>query len=126
MPFPLNRVELIGRLGRDAELRYTPDAVAVATFNLATDRPKLAAPQPETDWHRVVAWRKLGEFAGEYLTKGRLVFVAGRLTYRDFEGRDGQQRRAAEIVATEIILLDRRPEAAVPEPSTASDDEVPF
>ena len=126
MPFQLNRVELIGRLGRDAELRYTSDGTAVATFNLATDRPKRADAEPQTDWHRVVAWRKLGEFAGEYLTKGRLVFVAGRLTYRDFEGRDGVKRRAAEIVASEIILLDRRPEAASPEPSPGSDDAIPF
>lgn len=126
MPFQLNRVELIGRLGRDAELRYTADGTAVATFNLATDRPKRADVEPQTDWHRIVAWRKLGEFAGEYLTKGRLVFVAGRLTYRDFEGRDGAKRRAAEIIATEIILLDRRPETAPPEPIPASDDAIPF
>ena len=110
MAFQYNRVELIGRLGHDPELRYTPEGHAVAKFNLATDRPTRAGAGPETDWHQIVAWRKLGEFAGEYLAKGRLVFVAGRLTYRTWEGKDGQRRRTAEIVAAELIPLDRRPE----------------
>jgi single-strand DNA-binding protein len=84
----------------------------------------------------VVCWDKLAEFAGQYLAKGRLVFVAGRLGYRIWEGRDGQKRRAAEVTATELILLDRRPapepheEAATVEGSvsegTDPDDELPF
>ena len=126
MAFQYNRVELIGRLGHDPELRYTPDGHAVAKFNLATDRPTRAGAEAETDWHQIVAWRKLGEFAGEYLAKGRLVFVAGRLTYRTWEGKDGQRRRTAEIVATELIPLDRRPEAATPEPSAEGEGDLPF
>jgi single-strand DNA-binding protein len=112
MPFNLNRVELIGRLGRDPELRYTAEGHAVAKFSLATDRPVKADSPAETDWHQIICWRELAEFAGEYLTKGRPVFVAGRLTYRTWEGKDGQQRHATEIVANQLILLDRRPEAA--------------
>lgn len=126
MAFQYNRAELIGRLGRDPELRYTAEGVAVATFRVATDRPARPGAEPETDWHQIVAWRRLGEFVGQYLTKGRLVFVAGRLTYRSWEGKDGQRRRTAEVVASEIILLDRRPEAAAPEPAPEGGDDVPF
>lgn len=126
MAFQYNRVELIGRLGRDPEMRYTAEGHAVTTISMATDRPARAGVEPETDWHQVIAWRKLGEFAGEYLAKGRLVFVAGRLTYRSWEARDGQRRRTAEVVASEIILLDRRPETSTAEPVPESDDDIPF
>lgn len=116
MPFSLNRTELIGRLGRDPDMRFTPDGQAVTKFSLATDRPAKAGEEPVTDWHQVVCWGKLAEFAGQYLSKGRLVFAAGRLTYRDWEGRDARRHRTAEIIATELILLDRRPEAEAPGP----------
>jgi len=109
MSFSLNRTELIGRLGQDPEMRYTPEGQAVSKFSLATDRPAKPGTQSEPDWHSVVCWQKLAEFAGQYLSKGRLVFVAGRLTYRSWEGKDGQKHRAAEIVATELIPLDRKP-----------------
>jgi single-strand DNA-binding protein len=109
MPFSLNRTELIGRLGQDPETRYTPDGQAVSKFSLATDRPAKPGTQSEPDWHSIVCWQKLAEFAGEYLTKGRLVFVAGRLAYRSWEGKDGQKHRATEIVAAELIPLDRKP-----------------
>jgi single-strand DNA-binding protein len=127
MPFPLNRTELIGRLGRDAELRHTPDGQPVTGFSVATDRPAQAGAEPETDWHQIVCWGSLAEFAGQYLAKGRLVFVAGRLTYKSWEGRDGQKRRTAEIIASELILLDRRPDTE-PEGSEpdAGDGDVPF
>jgi len=109
MSFSLNRTELIGRLGQDPEMRYTPEGQAVSKFSLATDRPARPGAQSEPDWHSVVCWQKLAEFAGEHLTKGRLVFVAGRLTYRSWEGKDGQRHRATEIVASELIPLDRKP-----------------
>ncbi len=124
MPFSLNRSELIGRLGQDPEMRYTSDGQAVAKFSLATDRPAKPGNESAPDWHSIVCWQKLAEFAGQHLSKGRLVFVAGRISYRTWEGRDGQRRRAAEIVATEIILLDRRP-AADPSDSTGSSSPVP-
>jgi len=109
MSFSLNRTELIGRLGQDPEMRYTPEGQAVSKFSLATDRPAKPGTQSEPDWHSVVCWRKLAEFAGQHLSKGRLVFVAGRLTYRSWEGKDGQRHRATEIVASELIPLDRKP-----------------
>ena len=107
----INRVVLIGRLGRDPEMRYTPQGTAVTTFSLATDRPGRPGEAAETDWHRVVCWDKLGEIANQYCTKGRLVYVAGRLQYRSYEGRDGQPKRAVEVIASDLGLLDRRPDA---------------
>ncbi len=109
MSFSLNRTELIGRLGQDPEMRYTPDGQAVSKFSLATDRPAKPGTQSDPDWHSVVCWQKLAEFAGQHLSKGRLVFVAGRLAYRSWEGKDGQHHRATEIVASELIPLDRKP-----------------
>ncbi len=109
MSFSLNRTELIGRLGQDPEMRYTPEGQAVSKFSLATDRPAKPGTQSEPDWHSVVCWQKLAEFAGQHLSKGRLVFVAGRLTYRTWEGTDGQKHRATEIVASELIPLDCKP-----------------
>ncbi len=120
MPFSLNRTELIGRLGQEPEMRCTPDGQAVTKFSLATDRPSKPGTQSEPDWHNVVCWQKLAEFAGQHLTKGRLVFVAGRLTYRSWEGKDGQKHRTTEIVATELIPLDRKPNG---EPRSASGEE---
>lgn len=110
MPFSLNRSEFIGRVGRDIELRHTREGHAVATLSIATDRPAKAGGDPETDWHSVVCWDKLAELASQYLSKGRLVFVAGRLQYRSWEDKDGRTRRNAEIVASDLILLDRKPE----------------
>lgn len=126
MPFSLNRTELIGRLGRDPDMRFTPDGQAVTKFSLATDRPAKAGEEPLTDWHQVVCWRKLAEFAGQYLAKGRLVFVAGRLTYRSWEDKEGQKHRATEILASEVIVLDRRPEAETQEASAGGEDDLPF
>jgi single-strand DNA-binding protein len=136
MSFSLNRVELIGRLGQDPDTRFTAGGQAITRLSLATDRPVRPGTQAETDWHQVVCWDKLAEFAGRYLARGRLVFVAGRLTYRSWEGKDGQKHRAVEVTATEIILLDRRPapephqEAATVEGSVSEgsdpDDDLPF
>src|SRR5262245_27841511 len=102
----LNRVVLAGRLGRDAEVRFTPQGTPVATLSLATDRPVPAGAAPVTDWHRVVCWERLANDAAAFLTRGRLVCVVGRLVYRTWEGRDGQRRRVAEVVATELFPLD--------------------
>ncbi len=108
-------------------MRYTPDGQPVTSFSLATDRPAKAGAKPETDWHHIVCWGKLAEFAGQYLSKGRLVFTAGRITYRSWEGKDGQLRHSTEIVATELMPLDRRPEAEPAEPaSVKQEDEIPF
>ena len=114
------RTELIGRLGQDPEFRYLESGQALARLRLATDRPARNGAEPETDWHTVVCWEQVAEFAAEYLSKGRLVFVTGRLTYRTYDGRDGQKHRVAEIVAGSLLPLDRRPEPATalePEPA---------
>ena len=131
MAMSLNRVELIGRAGRDAELKYLTDGQAVAKFSLATDRP-VRGGGAETDWHQVVLWGKVAEIAGEFVTRGRLLYVAGRLAYHSWEGKDGQQHRAIEIVAVDLILLDRRAEAEPVAPTATADrapldrDDVPF
>lgn len=121
MGFSVNRAELIGRLGRGPDMRYTPEGHVVTKFSVATDRPTKPGAEPETDWHQVVCWGPVAEFAGQYLGKGRLVYIAGRITYRSWDGKDGQKRYATEIVASEVIALDRRPdnpsnEAAADEP----------
>ena len=130
---------LIGRLGQDPNMRFTTAGLAVTRISLATDRPSRSGIETGTDWHQIVCWDKLAEFAGQHLAKGRLIFVAGRLSYRTWVGRDGQPRRAAEVTATEIILLDRRPTSESPEPPNPAesaatfvedgdgpDDDVPF
>ena len=104
----VNKVILIGRLGADPELRYTAEGAPVATFNIATTevwKDKNGTKQERTEWHRVVAWRRLGEIAGEYLKKGRLVYVEGRIQSRNFEGRDGTKRRTYEIVASTLKMI---------------------
>ncbi len=104
----VNKVILIGRLGRDPELRYTADGTPVATFTLATTetrKNKDGTKTDRTEWHRVVAWRKLGEVAGEYLKKGRLVYIEGSIQSREFEGRDGVKRKTFEIVASAMKML---------------------
>jgi single-strand DNA-binding protein len=104
----LNKAMIIGRLGADPELRHTADGVPVATFNVATSetrKDRNGVKQEKTEWHRVVAWRKLGEIAAEYLKKGRLVYVEGRIQSNEFEGRDGVKRKTFEIVATDMKML---------------------
>lgn len=104
----LNKAIIIGRLGADPELRHTADGIPVATFNVATTetrRDRNGTKQDKTEWHRIVAWRKLGEIAAEYLKKGRLVYIEGKIQSREFEGRDGVKRRTFEIVASEMKML---------------------
>ncbi|HET7769182.1 MAG TPA: single-stranded DNA-binding protein [Chloroflexota bacterium] len=105
----LNSVTLIGHLGIDPEMRYTGEGIARVRLRLATDRPVRAGAEPETDWHSVVCWGQVAEFANEYLRTGRLVYVAGRLAYYTVAGQDGTQHRVTRIVANEVMPLDRRP-----------------
>jgi single-strand DNA-binding protein len=127
MPLSLNRSELIGRLGQDPEMRYTSDGQAVTKFSLATDRPAKPGNESAPDWHQIVCWQKLAEFAGQHLSKGRLVFVAGRISYRTWEGKDGQKHRATEIVASELIPLDRKPNGELRVVNGADDEaDLPF
>ena len=123
-----NRVELIGNLTRDPELRFTPNGAAVCTFGLATNRTFVTdgEKREEVDFHRLVAWNKLAELCNQLLKKGNKVFVSGRLQTRSWEGQDGQQRQTTEIVIEDMILLSPKPGAA--EPSAYSEgvsvDEV--
>jgi single-strand DNA-binding protein len=105
----LNRVVLVGRLTRDPEMRYTPSGVAVASMGIAVNRfTKNEQGDYETDFFDVVAWRRTAEFAQNYLTKGRLVSVDGRLQNRSWVGQDGVKRTKTEIVADDIQGLDRK------------------
>ena len=108
----INKVILIGRLGQDPEVRYTPSGVAVANFSIATSEEwtdKDSGEKKErTEWHRIVAWRRLGEICGEYLSKGRQVYVEGRLQTRSWDDRDGNKRYTTEIVASDVQFLGSR------------------
>lgn len=104
----LNRVILIGNLTRDPELKYTPQGTAVCTFGVATNRSWSTSSgelKEETQFHRIVAWQKLAELCGKLLTKGKKVYLEGRLTYRTFTGKDGIQRTVAEIVLDDFVLF---------------------
>ncbi len=102
-----NKVELIGNLTRDPELRYTPSGAAVVSFTIATNRTYVSEGErkEEADFHRVIAWNKLAELCSQLLKKGNRVFVSGRLQNRSWEGQDGQPRNITEIVIEDMILL---------------------
>ncbi|KKR24184.1 MAG: Single-stranded DNA-binding protein [Candidatus Daviesbacteria bacterium GW2011_GWB1_39_5] len=102
-----NRVELIGNLTRDPELRYTPNGAAVATFGLATNRTYVSEGErkEEVDFHRLVAWNKLAELCTQLLKKGTKVFISGRLQTRSWEAADGATRQTTEIVIEDMIVL---------------------
>ncbi len=107
----VNKVILIGNLGKDPELRYAPNGSAVATFSLATSeqwKDQEGNPQERTSWHNIVVWSKLAEIVAEYLKKGAKVYLEGRLQYRDYEAKDGNKRYITEIVVNELVMLGSR------------------
>lgn len=109
----LNKVMLIGRLGRDPEMRYTPSGRPVTTFSLATSRTWNTSEgerRTETEWFNVVAWGSLAEICKQYLIRGQQVYVEGRLQTRHWEDNDGNKHSAVEIVANEMIMLSERRE----------------
>ena len=111
----VNKVILVGRLGRDPETRYTSGGQAVANFTLATDesyKDRTGERQKRTEWHRIVVWGKQAEIAQQYLRKGSLIFVEGRIQSREWQDKEGQKRTAFEIVATSFRMLGGRAEAA--------------
>jgi single-strand DNA-binding protein len=129
-PMPsLNRVQLIGNLGRDPETRSTPKGSKVTTFTVATHRRQRGADGEEkefTDWFNIEAWGRLGEICAEFLRKGRLVYIEGRLQTDRYE-KNGETHYRTKVVANEMQILDRRPEEpeqAQGEPPAA--DEFPF
>lgn len=137
----VNKVLLIGNLGRDAEVRYTTGGTAVANFTMATtDRwndPATGEKKERTEWHRIVVWGKQAEIAGEYLRKGRQVYVEGSLQTREWTDRDGNKKYTTEIRAQRFQMLGRRDDApasserqeapAVSEPDAGyNEDDIPF
>jgi len=126
----VNKVILVGRLGNDPEVRYTSDGTAVASFRLATTKKwsnQKGEKEERTEWHRIVAWRRLGEICGEYLSKGKQVFIEGELQTRQWEDKEGNKRYATEVVASNMQMLGGVPrnggaEASAPSP----EDDLPF
>jgi len=109
----VNKVILIGHLGGDPELRTTPSGTSVATFTLATNEAwtdRDGAKQERTEWHRIVAWGKLAEICGQYLSKGRQVYIEGRLTTRSWKDKNDIERKTTEIVARDMQMLGSRGE----------------
>jgi len=141
----INKVILVGNLGRDPEIRYTPSGMAVANFTIATSEKwkdkQSGEMQERTEWHRIVAWGRLGEICGEYLSKGRQVYIEGRLQTRQWE-KDGVTRYTTEVVAAEMKMLGAKgqggggsqsnDQSSVPEysgppiPGSQDDDDIPF
>ena len=142
----VNKVLLVGNLGRDIEIRYTSGGTAVATLSLATTdvwTDKGGQRQEKTEWHRVVLWGKTAETLQEYLLKGRQIYVEGRLQTRQWDDRDGNKRYTTEIRADRVVLLGSRgsgggggggdresydshqPQAG-PEPAELTEDDIPF
>jgi len=133
----VNKVILIGNLGRDPELRYTQGGQGVANFTLATNerwRDKDGNNQERTEWHRIVVWGKTAENCAQYLQKGRSVYVEGRLQTREWEDKDGHKRNTTEVVALNVTFLGNQrggggpgggpsPESGGPEPPA---DDIPF
>ncbi len=112
----LNKVMIIGKLGRDPEMRYTPSGRPVTTFSIGTSRSWNTAEgekRVETEWFNVVAWNNLAEICKQYLTKDRLVYIEGRLQNRHWEDAEGHAHTSIEIVAHEMIMLDERKEHQV-------------
>jgi len=106
----LNKVMLIGNVGKDPEMRYTANGNAVTTFSLAVNRNFQSTEgerREETDWFEIVTWNKLAELCSQFLQKGRQAFVEGRLHTRSWEGQDGQRRYRTEVVAQTVLFLDR-------------------
>ncbi len=128
----LNRIVLIGRLTKDPELRYTPNGVAVATFTLAVDRlMKNAQGEKETDFINIVVWQKQAENVANYLSKGKMAAVDGRLQIRNFDGQDGKKRWVTEVVAETVRFLSPRDASSGTSDFIAgefehSDDDLPF
>src|SRR5690606_16589674 len=142
---------LVGNLGKDPELRYTPSGAAVATFSLATSeryKDRNGEQQEKTEWHNIVAWRQLAEICGKYLHKGKQVYIEGRIQTRSYDDRDGNKRYITEIVADQMQMLGRagedsggynrpstesrpsrpasQPREDYAEPPFNPDDDIPF
>ncbi len=156
MPKSVNKVILIGNLGKDPEVKYTPSGVPVAKFSLATNeryKDKAGEWQDRTEWHNIVAWQRLAEIVGEYVKKGSKIYIEGRIQTSSWEDKQsGEKKYRTEIIAQDLVLLsgrgesdsegrasrsasassgfDQRPaqadEAAAPHPAEITDEDIPF
>jgi len=138
----LNKVILIGNLGRDPEVRYTQNGTAVANFTLATNdvwTDKAGGRQERTEWHRIVVWGKQAEIVREHLAKGKQVYVEGTLQTRQWDDREGNKRTTTEVKAARVLMLGRPegggdsrvaagapPQEVVAEEAPPADDDIPF
>ncbi len=122
----LNKIMLIGNVGTDPEMRFTPNGSSVTSFRIATNRVFTTSEgerKQETEWFTVVAWRKLAESCNQFLTKGQRVYVEGSLRTRTWEGQDGQKRSRVEVIANRVLFLDKQ--AVAPLPSEEGAPEIP-
>jgi single-strand DNA-binding protein len=152
MPKSVNKVILIGNLGKDPEIKYTPSGVPVAKFSLATNeryKDKSGEWQDRTEWHNIVAWQRLAEIVGDYVKKGSKIYVEGRLQTSSWEDKQsGEKKYRTEVIAQDLVLLDRRgdtdgegrasrgagfdqrtpqtEEAPAPHPAEITDEDIPF
>ena len=136
----VNKVILVGNLGRDPEMRHTQTGRAVCNFTLATNerwKDREGQQQERTEWHRLVVWDRLAEVCVEYLSKGKQIYVEGRLQTREWEDREGNKRYTTEITVTNMQMLGRRSDPAfeptgdpspddAPAPASNGDDDIPF
>jgi single-strand DNA-binding protein len=125
----LNKVIIIGNVGTDPEMRFTPNGNPVTSFSIATGRTYTTPEgerKQETEWFNVVTWNRLAEQCNQFLTKGRMAYVEGRLRTRSWEGQDGQKHWRTEIIANRVLFLDRRPAGTLPEAGVegGADEEV--
>jgi single-strand DNA-binding protein len=139
----VNKVILVGRLGKDPEVKYTQGGTPVAKFTVATNevwKDQNGEKQERTEWHNIVAWTKLAEICGQYLNKGSRVYIEGRIQTRSWEDKEGNKRYITEIRADSMVMLSGKPDEARPEKSAAAaassdggsvepeitDDDIPF
>jgi len=125
----LNKVMIIGNVGTDPEMRFTPNGSPVTSFRLATSRTYTGGDgerKQETEWFDVVAWNRLAETCNQFLTKGQKAYVEGRIRTRNWEGQDGQKHTRVEIIANRVLFLERRPVGTLPEgsPDLGQEDDI--
>ena len=125
----LNKIILIGNAGSDPEMRYTPNGKAVTSFRMATNHRYTGANgerREETEWFRVSVWGKQAESCNQFLSKGKQVYVEGRLHSRNWEGQDGQMRTSLEVSANRVLFLERATTASFPEEGEVEPEDLPF
>jgi single-strand DNA-binding protein len=125
----INKVILIGNAGKDPEYKTLQDGTPVAKLAIATTetyRLKNGETQSRTDWHTIIAWRGLATFANQYIHKGSLLYIEGKLRNRQYEDKDGQKKYVTEVVADQVVLLDKKTKSLEDETNDISGDPMPF